>query len=284
MLSRIIMNFRKTYLLIAILAGMATLTISPSFAQQYQSGMEVSLSAEQGSTSVTVSGFTSILSEAVAITVTSPNGNIVTIEQVNPDRNGNFMKVLKTNSLLWKQDGMYLVTTQQGERNLYKFRLPVQVIGGITQYTSVSDSSLDTRVTSGVTLPKTRFLTLDVIAPLGATTIDVRGQTDRTADVTIKVTAPNGNIVSIDQITPNLDGSFMTVLHTDSNLWRQDGFYTISAQQGTGSGYADTAKVEIVDGAVIPEFGAIAALVLAIAIVSIIAISAKTRLNVIPKY
>jgi predicted secreted protein with PEFG-CTERM motif len=278
------MNFRKTYLLIAILAGIATLTISPSFAQQYQSGMEVSLSAEQGSTSVTVSGFTSILSEAVAITVTSPNGNIVTIEQVNPDRNGNFMKVLKTNSLLWKQDGMYLVTTQQGERNLYKFRLPVQVIGGITQYTSVSDSSLDTRVTSGVTLPKTRFLTLDVIAPLGATTIDVRGQTDRTADVTIKVTAPNGNIVSIDQITPNLDGSFMTVLHTDSNLWRQDGFYTISAQQGTGSGYTDTAKVEIVDGAVIPEFGAIAALVLAIAIVSIIAISAKTRLNVIPKY
>ena len=100
------MNFRKTYLLIAILAGVATLTISPSFAQQYQSGMEVSLSAEQGSTMVTVSGFTSILAEDVAITVTSPNGNIVTIQQVSPDRNGNFMTVIRTDSLLWKQDGM----------------------------------------------------------------------------------------------------------------------------------------------------------------------------------
>ena len=278
------MSIRKTYLLIAILAGVATLTFSPTFAQQYQSGMELSLSAEQGSTSVTVSGFTSILAEAVAITVTSPNGNIVTIEQVSPDRNGNFMTVLKTSSLLWKQDGMYIITAQQGERNLYKFRLPVQVIGGTTQFTSVSDSSIATHVTSGAAFPETRFLSLNIEPVIGAITIDVKGQTDRTTDVTIKVTAPNGNIVSIDQITPNPDGSFMTVLHTDSDLWKQNGFYTITAQQGTGSGYTDSAEVEIVDGAVIPEFGAIAALILAVAIISIIVVTAKTRLSIIPKY
>ncbi len=278
------MSIRKTYLLIAILAGVATLTISPSFAQQYQSGMEVSLSAEQGSTMVTLTGFTSILAEDVAITVTSPNGNIVTIEQVSPDRNGNFMAVLKTSSILWKQDGTYIVTIQQSERNLYKFRLPVQVIGGTTQFTSVSDSSLATHVTSGVPFQETRYLHLDVVAVIGETTIDVRGQTDRLDDVTIKVTAPNGNIVSIDQITPNPDGSFLTVLHTDSDLWKQDGFYTITAQQGESSLYTDSADVEIVDGVIIPEFGAIAALVLAVAIISIIAVTAKTRLSIIPKY
>jgi predicted secreted protein with PEFG-CTERM motif len=278
------MSIHKTYLLIAILAGVATLTISPSFAQQYQSGMEVSLSAEQGSTMVTLTGFTSILAEDVAITVTSPNGNIVTIEQVSPDRNGNFMAVLKTSSILWKQDGTYIVTIQQSERNLYKFRLPVQVIGGTTQFTSVSDSSLATHVTSGVPFQETRYLHLDVVAVIGETTIDVRGQTDRLDDVTIKVTAPNGNIVSIDQITPNPDGSFLTVLHTDSDLWKQDGFYTITAQQGESSLYTDSADVEIVDGVIIPEFGAIAALVLAVAIISIIAVTAKTRLSIIPKY
>ena len=278
------MSIHKTYLLIAILAGVATLTISHSFALEYQSGMEVSLSAEQGGTSVTVSGYTSIRSEALAIIVTSPNGNIVTIGQVSPDINGNFMTVLKTNSLLWKEDGFYMVTMHQGERNLYKFRLQVQVIGGTTQFTSVSDSSVATHVTSGVPFQETRYLHLDVVAIIGETAIDVRGQTDRTTDITIKVTAPNGNIVSIDQITPNSDGSFMTVLHTDSDLWRQDGFYTITAQQGESSAYIDSADVEIVDGVIIPEFGTIAALVLAVAIISIIAISAKTRLNVIPKY
>ncbi len=279
------MNFRKTYLLIAILAGVATLTFSSSYAQSsFQSGMQVSLSAEQGGTSVTVSGVTSNLAEAVAITVTSPNRNIVTIQQVSPDRNGNFMTVIQTNSNLWSQDGMYTITSQQGERNLFKFRLLVEVIGGVTQFTDISDSSRDTHVTSGFPFPETRGLTLDVVPILGSITIDVNGQTDRSIDVAIKVTAPNGNIVSIDQITPDFNGRFMTVLHTDSDLWKQDGFYTISAQQGTGSGYADSVEVEIVDGAVIPEFGAIAALVLAVAIVSIIAISAKTRLNVIPKY
>ena len=278
------MSIRKTYLLIAILVGVATLTFSPTYAQMFQSGMEVSLSAEQGGTSVTVSGGTSNLAEAVTITVHSPNGNVVTIQQVSPDRNGNFMTVIKTSSLLWSQDGFYTITTQQGERNLFTFSLRVEVIGGTTQYTSTSDSSRAMHVTSGVPFPETRFLSLDIEPVLGATTIDVRGQTDRTTDVTIKVTAPNGNIVSIDQITPNPDGSFMTVLHTDSDLWRQDGFYTITAQQGTGSGYTDSAEVEIVDGAVIPEFGAIAALVLAVAIISIIAVTAKTRLSIIPKY
>ncbi len=278
------MSIRKTYLLIAILVGVATLTFSPTFAQMFQSGMDTSLSAEQGGTSVTVSGGTSNLAEAVTITVNSPNGNVVTIQQVSPDRNGNFMTVLQTTGPLWSQDGFYTITTQQGERNLFTFSLRVEVIRGTTQYTSTSDSSRAMHVTSGVPFPETRFLSLDIEPVIGATTIDVRGQTDRTTDVTIKVTAPNGNIVSIDQITPNPDGSFMTVLHTDSDLWRQDGFYTITAQQGTGSGYTDSAEVEIVDGVIIPEFGAIAALVLAVAIISIIAVTAKTRLSIIPKY
>ncbi len=279
------MSIRKTYLLIAILVGVATLTFSPTFAQSsFLSGMEVSLSAEQGGTSVTVSGGTSNLAEAVTISVESPNRNVVTIQQVSPDRNGNFMTVLQTTGPLWSQDGFYTITTKQGERSLFTFSLRVEVIGGTTQYTSTSDSSRAMHVTSGFPFPETRGLTLDVVAPLGSTTITVNGQTDRTIDVTIKVTAPNGNIVSIDQITPNPDGSFMTVLHTDSALWGQNGFYTISAQQGTGSGYADSAEVEIVDGAVIPEFGAIAALVLAVAIISIIAVTAKTRLSIIPKY
>ena len=279
------MSIRKTYLLIAILVGVATLTFSPTFAQStFQSGMEVSLSAEQGGTSVTVSGGTSNLAEAVTITVESPNRNIVTIQQVSPDRNGNFMTVLQTTSALWGQDGFYTITTKQGERTLFTFRLQVEVIGGTTQYTSASDSSRDTHVTSGFPFPGTRGLSLDVVAPLGSTTITVNGQTDRPTDVAIKVTAPNGNLVSIDQITPNPDGIFMTVLHTDSDLWRQDGFYTITAQQGTGSGYTDSAEVEIADGAVIPEFGTIAVMILAVAIISIIAVTAKTRLSIIPKY
>jgi len=47
---------------------------------------------------------------------------------------------------------------------------------------------------------------------------------------------------------------------------------------------AGSEKIEIIGTQIIPEFGPIAALVLAIAIISIIAVSAKTGLRFMPKY
>jgi predicted secreted protein with PEFG-CTERM motif len=43
-------------------------------------------------------------------------------------------------------------------------------------------------------------------------------------------------------------------------------------------------EIEIIGTFVVPEFGTIAAMILAVAIISIIAISAKSRLSIIPRY
>jgi predicted secreted protein with PEFG-CTERM motif len=47
---------------------------------------------------------------------------------------------------------------------------------------------------------------------------------------------------------------------------------------------AGAETIEIIGTYVIPEFGTIAAMILAVAIISIIAISAKSRLSIIPRY
>jgi len=60
--------------------------------------------------------------------------------------------------------------------------------------------------------------------------------------------------------------------------------YTVSAYQGAASSYQTSAEVEIIDGHVIPEFGTIAIMILVVAIVSIIALSAKTKLSLVPRY
>ena len=60
--------------------------------------------------------------------------------------------------------------------------------------------------------------------------------------------------------------------------------YTIKAVQGSASNYQVSAEVEVIDGHVIPEFGVIAAMILAVAIVSIIVVTAKTRLSLVPRY
>ena len=43
-------------------------------------------------------------------------------------------------------------------------------------------------------------------------------------------------------------------------------------------------KIEIIGSWAVPEFGTIAAMILVVAIVAIIAVSAKTKLSLVPKY
>ena len=161
-------------------------------------------------------------------------------------------------------------------------------------------------------------LTITASGMEGSNTINVSGTTDRSDVIIIKVTAPNGNLVSVDQITPS-GGSYATTIFTGGSLWSQDGMYTIKARQGptnfntsavnvqgtpdgahsTNIGashksaddentgyllYQASAEVEILDGHVIPEFGVIAAMILAVAIVSIIVVTAKTKLSIVPRY
>ena len=265
----------------AILSGFAIQDIA--FAQQ-RTGMALSLTADEGSTTITVSGTTAVTNNDISIIVRAPNGNIVTIDQVSPDANGDFMTEIQTGSFLWKQDGAYTVTAQQGEkRTLYTMSLPVEIVGGTTLATAVSDSSL-TSFISGGSISKTPGLTMEADFVWGSTSIDIIGQTDRPKlDITFVITAPNGNIISVDQVSPNIGGSFMVNIQTGGDLWDQDGFYTISAEQGVAS-HQDSVQVEIVNGVVIPEFDTIAAMILSVAIISIIAVTAKTRLRLVPRH
>jgi predicted secreted protein with PEFG-CTERM motif len=60
--------------------------------------------------------------------------------------------------------------------------------------------------------------------------------------------------------------------------------YTITANQGTSSEHKESIKVEIKDGVVVPEFGVVASLVLAISIISIIIVSSKSKIAILPRY
>ena len=123
-------------------------------------------------------------------------------------------------------------------------------------------------------------LTIEADAVEGSTTITITGHATSTiAPVTIMVLAPNGNVVSIDQINPDDDGSFTSTIGVGGPMWKQDGIYTITASQGTNSMNKASVDVEVADGAVVPEFGTIASLVLVVAISSIIVLSAKGRLS-----
>jgi len=78
-------------------------------------------------------------------------------------------------------------------------------------------------------------------------------------------------------ITPFDDGSYFVLVDSEEAEFEQMG-RTLHIEYGAGA-----EKIEIVGSHVVPEFGTIAMIILAVAIVSIIAITAKTRTTLIPK-
>ena len=80
-----------------------------------------------------------------------------------------------------------------------------------------------------------------------------------------------------DYITAFDDGSYFVLVNGEEVWFSQDGNdLTIPYESGTE-------KIEIVGSVVVPEFGTIAMIVLAVAIVSIIVLTTKTRATLIPK-
>ena len=80
-----------------------------------------------------------------------------------------------------------------------------------------------------------------------------------------------------DIITPFDDGSYFVLINSEEVEFEQMG-RTLHIEYDAG-----TEKIEIVGSHVVPEFGTIAMIILAVAIVSIIAITAKTKISLIPR-
>ena len=253
-------------------------------------GMSVSVTASEGSGKISIGGYTGAAqSDAITITVVAPNGNIVAIDQLSADSSGNFSTDIGTGGSMWGQDGTYTVKLQAGSGGLYAANFDVDISNGTTDGTSIDfsntgtyDDAYETKMQSAT--EGSTGLSISADAVEGATSFTINGSTDRTESaVTLTVVAPNGNIVTVDQLSPGSDGTFSSEIGVGGPMWSQDGIYTVTAIQGDATAYQSTVEVDIADGAVIPEFGTVASLVLVIAITSIIILSAKGRLSIAPK-
>ena len=275
------MNSRRhtiTSLSIVLLA--VTIMSVSAIGQNAYASAGMSLSAEGSGATVAISGDTDRTDQDATMVVTASNGNIVTVGQLGTS-GGHYSTTLNVSSL---DDGTYTISVNQGSSSKYNLSVDIDVSDGSSNSSaSVSNMSAASEEAETTETASSGGLQLTAGGMEGSTTIDVSGTTDRSGDITLTVTAPNGNIVTVSQISPSGD-SFATTIETGGPLWSQDGMYTIKAVQGSASSHQKTAQVEIIDGHVIPEFGVIAAMILAVAIVSIIVVTAKTKLSLVPRY
>ena len=214
---------------------------------------------------------------SVTLIVTGQTG-VVTIEQTIPSSDGSFSFTINTASPLMKYDGEYKIKATYGDASISDV-VYVTLEGGLVREAAVAThDDGDDHHQSYEAADFTNELNYNIS---GASVESITSTHDDSLLIKIH-DAEDGSELTItlpdDIITPFNDGSFFVLVNgEESDDAEQNG------NRITIPFDADATDIEIVGTHVVPEFGTIAMIVLAVAIVSIIAVSAKSRLSIMPR-
>jgi len=215
----------------------------------------------------------------VTLTVIAPDGEVVYAPKVSFDNDGVFKRLIQPTLPSFKEGVYTVVASHEDTEKTAQIQFTVIGLTESPRGTPVEPTA------PGIVTEKPSAITLSTETTVGENKIIVTGSTTSSiTDITFTITSPNGNLVSIAQVTPGTNGEFSTEITTGGPMWEENGLYTITANQGLSSEHKQSEQVEINNGLVVPEFGPIAVMVLAIAIISIIAVSSKSRLSIVPRY
>jgi predicted secreted protein with PEFG-CTERM motif len=288
------MSTHKEYALIAILATAAVMGAIPAFAanelacpdcigrEDTENLLPISVWTDKAvynqPSTITVGGHVKDLRPNLDVTikVVGPTGNVVKVDQIMVDDNGDFETALDTSSPLWTMDGVYTISVQYGTIGRSN-EVQVEIFAG----GACGDSSL--AVKAGM---ETYCIPYNVIgATVEGGSLDMKSkslivQIDSESDGDITLHIPR---MLLDSKSGNADSRFFVLVNgEEQDIYSEE--KTEDTRSVTIQFESGVEEIEIIGTHVIPEFGAIAALVLAVAIISIIALSAKTRLRLMPKY
>jgi predicted secreted protein with PEFG-CTERM motif len=295
------MSTHKEYALIAILATIAVVGVVPAFAQWQNLPSSnqpiIGSGASQTPIPITVStdkavyDFNSIVvvtghvanvfpDKDVTIRVTDSGGDVVQIQQLKVDNNGDFKTTINTSSPLFTNGGVYTVWAQygnqQGQWNKVQFTLPLS--GGMKncQPNEIAATLNDEvycipySINGGTVLSGT--------LSVASKTLTVNIQANDDGQITLNI--PRS---VLDSKNGNNDQSFVVLVDGEEKDTATE-TTTSDTRTVTIPFTVGVGQIEIIGTQIVPEFGPIAALILAIAIISIIAVSAKTGLRFMPKY
>ena len=80
----------------------------------------------------------------------------------------------------------------------------------------------------------------EMISVSGSVSDYIESDPYKNFDVTLRLIAPNNNIITISQIPLNSDGSYSTFIPAQGPLWKFDGDYTISVSWGSDTNASTT--------------------------------------------
>jgi predicted secreted protein with PEFG-CTERM motif len=215
----------------------------------------------------------------LTIQILDPNNNLVQVAQIDVSADGKYTYSKQATGPLWKASGTYTVKVQYGLPNVtaqttFSFQSSIAPISNMFQ---VKDPN--SQQTLGVNYTISGGIVKDM-------TIDAQS-----ISLIVSVNSTNDGSIIL-QIPRTLVDAKTSSGQDDAFIILIDGAEVKAQSESANSDYRTLTipflqgdqDIEIIGTQVVPEFGPIAALILAIAIISIIAVSAKTGLRFMPKY
>ncbi|MBT8243585.1 MAG: PEFG-CTERM sorting domain-containing protein [Nitrosopumilus sp.] len=260
----------------------ASIGMAPAFGQ-IQSSIVVTTdksSYAEGETILVTGEVKDLYGVPVSVIVKAPNGNLVSIAQVTVGADKKFSTEITAGGSLMKATGEYTVTVQYGTEN--RTATTSFEFGGSTDTpktpSSVTETTVSVQGSSDlIGYEITGGKLLSIMPDVDANSLIV--SISATSDGSLTLTIPRS---VLDATIGGEDDDFFVLIDGeevdfDETVTSTDRVLTIAFPVGAE-------EIEIIGTFVVPEFGTIAAMILAVAIISIIAVSAKSRLSIIPRY
>lgn len=269
------------YFFVPILLILIT-SVVPTFAQ-----VEPAVSAStdkssyvEGDTIVVSGKVKSILiGTPIILQVFDPDNNRVKIAQINPTQDGSYTHTINAVGSLWNKDGEYMVQVFYGPATsamettfLFSTKDAVFETKQIFQVDTGSFGAFDVEyIIKGATV---KDMVIDVKGLALIVSIDSQSDGSVTLDISRELTDAKASTGNDDLFIILIDGAEVPYQETKSLTSRT---LTIQFLEGDSD-------IEIIGTYIIPEFGMIAAIILAVAILSMIGLSVRTKLKIIPKF
>ena len=192
------------------------------------------------------------------------------------------MGAFNTSGYAWKNNGTYQITaTYQKIDTTISVEIKDAVGTGMVAETAAA--------TAGVAQSGTETMSFHEFPEgqiaytiTGGTVTGIYANADENS-ILIEIDATDDGVLTIvlDEgiIKPFDDGTFFVLINNESFF-----DFTQEGNKLTIPFHAETERIEIVGSWAIPEFGTIAVMILVVAIISIIIVSAKTKLSLVPRY
>ena len=297
----------------------SSIGITPTFGENDSITVTTDKSSYSEDESISIYGEIKYLAlgDQLTILITSPNGNIAEIDQVTAGPDKKFNSEITPNGAYWKIPGIYVVLVTQDENN--QATTSFEFSGAVNSSTNeldemvvedavIEDAVIEDAVIEDAVIEDSLVDEIAVVdSVVTATTVTVQDSTDlisyEITNAKLLNIIPDLDAVSLLIYIETTDEGSITlsiprsILDSSINGGDDEFFVLVDGEEVdfeeiktsmdrtlTIEFLAGTEQIEIIGTFVIPEFGTIAAMILAVAIISIVAISAKSRLNMLSSY